>query len=267
MNNPEVNHPNYQILTGFSCDGEEVSDEQLRREYLRRTERLIEDIVSKAPDYVIYLDKSARPVAWLADEMWDEVAPDEHKPQFKFINIDREQWRDQIGSNASYIDASRIDQNRINELHALFAVKPIKDNGEGEVKPSVINEPTIFDGKKVMIVDEVRATGDTLDIAKAILRRAFPKTEFSGRHWMIPRSVSQPGGYMATAEVPVWYNSKSVVGRGVDNRDSINSARSENRVQRIGRWFLSTRFNEPDSRSDQLRKEMRWLAQDYKKAT
>lgn len=265
MNHESESH-DYQILTGFYRNGENVSDEQLHREYLRRTERLIDDVVETRPDFLIFLDKSARPVSWLVEGMWESVARGVKKPQIQFLNIDREQWRDTVGSNATYIDADRIDQNRINELHALFAVKPVRDNREGSVRHSVADEPTIFDDKKVMIVDEVRATGDTLDMAKAILRRAFPKTEFIGKHWMIPQTKSVAGGGTANAEVPVWYHSDSVFGRGVNNRDTISSARSDNRTQRIGRWFLSTRFDMPDPKSEQLRKEMTWLAEDYKKS-
>lgn len=264
MNHESEPH-DYQILTGFYRNGVEVTDAQIQREYLSRTERFIDDVVANKPDALIFLDKSARPVSWLVDGMWASAAPGVKKPQIYFLNIDREQWRDTVGSNSTYINTDRVDQNRIAELHALFAVKPVDDNKKGQVDPKAIEAPTIFDEKKVMIIDEVKATGDTLDIARGIFRRAFPKTQIIGKHWMIPEVKSVRGGGNANAEVPVWYDSESALGRGVHNRNPEKSAHSTNRAQRIGRWFLSRRFDEPDAKSEQLRKEMKWLAEDYQK--
>ncbi|HEX9679500.1 MAG TPA: hypothetical protein VGA08_02680 [Candidatus Saccharimonadales bacterium] len=253
----------YQILTGIRRAGEDVSDEQLRAEYLRRTERLIDTLADSHPDYVVFLDKSARPVSWMMDQMWDTVRNDTPRPDIKFVNIDREQWRDEVGSNLSHINADRIDFHRINELRALFLQRPVQDNGAGEVGSDVMTKPSIFDEKNVVIIDEVKTSGDTLDIAKAIFRRAFPRANISGKYWMIPKHITIAGGGTANAELPVWYREDSIIGRGVGNRDTINSARSNSKAQRVGRWFLSTRFESPDPRSRQLREEIEHLTSTF----
>ena len=103
----------YEQLVGHKrSDGTEKSDEQLRLEYIQLTDGLIHQMThgveatdpitgeksKKKPDVVVWLDKSARPLAWFTKELWPTLAPDPDSdeipemPAFKFVNIDRDQW-------------------------------------------------------------------------------------------------------------------------------------------------------------------------------
>ena len=69
-------------------------DEGMRAQYIERTERLIDKIrhgFDGPADVVFYLDKSARPVEWFVDAMWDVFEEEDgsipEKPERKFINI------------------------------------------------------------------------------------------------------------------------------------------------------------------------------------
>ena len=44
-----------------------------------------------AADFVIYLDKSARPVSWLNDVFWDAFT-DKPRPKHSYLAIDRMEW-------------------------------------------------------------------------------------------------------------------------------------------------------------------------------
>src|SRR5690606_9495645 len=81
----------YRILKGHTrTNGSFKSDEALKTEYVRLTDDLIHritegikvedpdtgEVENKPTDYVIWLDKSARPLSWLTKELWPQLAAD-----------------------------------------------------------------------------------------------------------------------------------------------------------------------------------------------
>lgn len=263
----------YKLLRGHSkTDGTYKSTEQLHMEYLQRTDELIRKMTDgfevtnpetgesemKTPDTVIFLDKSARPLAWLVNDLWDEFAADAdgnipEKPDFRFLNIDREQWKNTVDPEGKgYMDISKIDNTVIRSLRSIFVDTKHKQAGLTE---EIDSAPASLDGKTVMIVDEVLATGRTLDIAKKMVGRAFPTAAIGGVHWM--SGVAQKGEARGNADLPVWYDQNSEYGRGVGNRGDANST---NLTQRLGAEFLSRRFPTIDQKGRRLRKELHELA-------
>lgn len=268
----------YRLLKGHArSDGSFKSDEQLRSEYIHRTDELIrlmtEGVESvdpvtgergvNRPDYVVWLDKSARPVAWLTKELWHKLAPTPGKeapkmPKFRFVNIDREQWVNTVDPQGSgYMDINLVDPSIIRSLRSVFVSPSDKKNG---LSKEIDNVPAQLDNKTVLIIDEVMASGRTLDIAQKFFSRAFPTAHIATAHWM--GGVAQVGQAIGNADLPVWYQEKSEKGRGVDNRDERSSQKSTSITQRLGAWFLSTRFSEVDPDSILLRKEIHNLAND-----
>lgn len=225
-------------------------------------------MVEQGTEVAIFLDKSARPVGWMVNELWDQLAPatgpdgePTKKPQIKFLNIDREQWGAITGRSedkGGLISAEKIPSERIDELRELY--QPI-------VGQSKHGEVSLLTDKKVLIIDEVRQSGDTLRMAEAVLKRAFPDAaEIKGTYWMQSTSTRDPrSGATIGGEVPVWYSDREVTGRLVANRDVTKSRNSNSRAQRLGQWWLSTTFRSgPDLKGRQLRKEARWLAEDLR---
>ncbi len=278
----EDTHGEYQLLVGHNrTDGSHKSDEQLRMEYVHLTDELIRKMTDgvpvqdpetgeshfKRPDFVVWLDKSARPVAWLTKELWPQLAADKdgdvpNLPAFRFVNIDREQWVNQIDPNGTgYMDIDAVDPSIIRSLRSLFVDPETKKHG---LTPDIDAAPTQLDDKVVLIVDEVFASGRTLDIATKFFKRAFPEANVASTHWMRGVATRERGLSMGNADLPVWYKESDNKGRGVDNRNERTSQRSMSQTQRLGAWFLSTRSSEPDSDSRQLRQELNWLAQDVR---
>ena len=258
----------YRFLKGHHLeDGHFKTDAELREQYLRLTDTLIGVIDgtidgTEPYDAVIYLDKSARPVSWLVNELWDDLAREqgteftEHKvpkrPQTLFLNIDREQWLPTVDPMRSgAIDVNAIPESTIDQLREIYRPKPG-------------SEETRLDGKRVLIVDEVSVTGSTLSIAQKILERALPNTEFGTTHWMSPGTYQAKDGTRRNNDIPVWYKSHDPTGRGVDNRDVVKSLNSKSRIQKIGMYFLSTAFAKIDPNSVQLRAEVKQLAKDLR---
>jgi len=270
----------YSLLRGHArTDGSLKTDEQLRSQYVELTDKLIhlmtdgiiifdhktQEVLTEKPDFVVWLDKSARPVSWLTKELWPVLAPDAQgkvpdMPQFRFVNIDREQWVNTIdptGTGTMNID--KVDDTIIRSLRSIFVAPSHK---HGELTKDLDSAPTEFDNKTVMIVDEVRSSGRTLEFSQRFFEKAFPTARIATTYWM--GSAVMIDGVTGNADLPVWYKDYTVKGRGVANRDERISQRSKSQTQRLGAWFLSTRLGEPDPASDQLRLELHQLAEDVK---
>ena len=240
------------------------SSAELRARYVRYTEKLISEVKNMADPAaqadldgvkdtgvsMVFLDKSARPTYWLMDELWDLYAPEYKKPDIKFANIDREQWQDQTGqmnadTGENDVDVTRLDQSVFEAMRRTY---------RGQTDPS----KSVFDGRKVLVVDETKTTGTTLEIATQMFAKAFPEAkEVTGTHWMV-----RPRGDKRTSEVPVWYNHETSLGRGVDDRNIERSLRSNNRTQREGAAFLSVRTETPDHIADGIRQEIHSIRED-----
>lgn len=273
----------YQLLVGHPrTDGSEKTDEELRRQYVHLTDKLIHkitegvsvtdpetgELVEERPDYVVWLDKSARPVAWLTKDLWPILATDEsgetpERPEFRFVNIDRNHWLSSVDPDGTGIfDIDRVDETVIRSLRSIFVDVNHKRAGLTE---EIDKAPSQLDDKTVLIVDEVRATGSTLSIAKKFFEKAFPTARVAGTHWM--GGVAQKGNAQGNADLPVWYSENVTTGRGVGNKKEKISERSKGITQRLGRQFLSTRFETPDQTSLQLRKEFKMLTQEVLDST
>lgn len=251
----------YRVMSHIDREGADRTRE-LQRMYVRNTDKLIGRVVEDDIDHAVFLDKSARPISWMMRELWDELASSEDgetpsMPETSFLNIDREQWRDVMGGReegSGRIDVSRVDQSVIDSLRRIFLTNP-------ETDQPVQEAPTVLDGKRVMIVDEVKFSGDTGEIARRLLQRAIPEADMQYEyHWMIGKNTDV---YPDWEALPIWYSDKVESGRWINDRSRETSLASPSRVQREGWMFLSTPQEEVDTKSKQLREECAALARDY----
>ena len=245
-----------------------LNSPELRAEYITYTDGLISRLAENKTDLAIYLDKSARPVAWLVNELWDILAPRDPKtgqaiakPEIKFLNIDREQWGPFVGRSEDEtggININRIPEQSIDGLKEVFA--PVA----GRSRPGDIS---LLTNKRVMVVDEVRSSGDTLHMSEEIIKRAFPDaTSIDGVYWMPKPAERDPkSGMLVSGAVPIWYSDETNLGRLVANRDASKSRQSNSSRQRAGAMWLSTLFRKgPDEAGRQLKREAKQLAEDLR---
>lgn len=257
----------YKILVGHWLeDGSWKDDASLRKQYVRYTDKLIGrldgTLEDEQPfDVAIFLDKSARPVAWLVRALWELLAREKGTdfkeqrvppmPEMYFLNIDREQWLPTVDPmRTGILNMKAVPEEAINSLRGIF------QNVEADASAS-----TSLDDKRILIIDEVSVTGSTLRIAQKLLQRAIPSASFDTAHWMMPGMFNDRNG-SRNNDIPVWYKQHSSRGRGVADRDLRRSEKSKSKRQRMGKWFLSTVFDEPDGDSIQLRNEILQLARD-----
>lgn len=263
MNNE--NQSKYEILQPHRrTDGSYKSIEVLEMEYIERTDKLIHKMtdgvdlsslsgerIHDRPTVAIFLDKSARPVAWLTRDLWDTLAPEPgsdeipRQPDFKFLNIDRKRLQKKLDpNNTGGFTASGIDEKYINGLRSIF----------NEKHDGSFDAPNMLDDQRIMIVDEMYSTGATMDMATTLIKRAFPTSHVAGAHWMGSTTIVKGGS--GNADAPVWYNDKIETGRGVGDTTHDEKKITVDPAQ----LFLSRRFPTPDKKALILREDFKTLA-------
>ncbi len=216
------------------------TDEDLRADYIARTERLMEKIVERDIDTVLYLDKSARPVSWFVRELWPVLMKGHQAPETKYANVDANAV---IGLAST--GARPSDDEMANFSFSDEQVAELRQTYADPQNP----EATLFDGKRILIVDEIFVSGSTLKLAQKLFEEAFPDAHFEAVAWMYGDFVEDRRMSRRTLkEVPIWYHDTDVAGRGVgDAKD---------------KHFLSSRYEGGDKLGDQLRAEIHQLAKD-----
>jgi hypothetical protein len=212
----------------------------------------------QAPDTVIWLDKSARPVSWFVDAYWERFAkPEATRPVDEFLNIDRVNWfmrqghsehesESTLGPND--FDITRVPAEDIARIRAIFT--------EGEIDPehwqeSVWKLPTRLDNQNVLIIDEVKNKGGTLSIATQLLKRAIPTATVSGDYfWQAGAyGLGGSGDNLQMESAPVWYDSHDAWGRGVGDISKTYYEHlpdtAENRGRKLGWIALSAPHFDP----------------------
>lgn len=230
-----------------------------------RDERIAEG-EPRVPDTVIYLDKSARPVSWLVDTFWEQMADETaEKPAAEYLNIDRANWFTYLGYPVEEaenrlgrkdFDIEKVSPERIAALRAYFAEGTIsEDNWQEEVW----NMPTRLDGQHVMIVDEVMSKGGTLFMAVELLRRAIPEATFDGTYfWHTSRisidGINSDADSLQMQTAPIWYDKVNDKGRGVGDiatgfytREYEQNPNQQTLRNKIASFALSAPHHDPET--------------------
>lgn len=208
------------ITTDTPTPYEILSNPYERMDYVQRTDALIAQLdgTVRRPDFVIYLDKSARPVAWLVRSLWDCLAAVDDsgrpvtRPVTLFVNIDG-----QLIDRTT--NAPRDTPESLADLRSVFV------DGVPPEGLRAMQAPSFLDDKDVLIVDEIQVSGTTLDKAYSYLKAAFPTARFSTYAWMDER-VSRPDGGVPPPQNDVrWYERGNDRNRPV--RETVESAWGE----------------------------------------
>lgn len=253
------------------------NSDYVRELYVQSTIDLIDKLDGSdepAPDVVFWMDKSARPVSWLVDAFWDEVAAEgAEKPKYEFLNFERADWfriagqdpDDYVAGKSGSFDANAVPEEYILRIRALYSDADITEDNWQEV---LRDEDQLFAGKALKIIDEVMSeSGATLTIAKGVLRRAFPHATISADHfWSTGRIATNTPGLTQMESGPIWYQTNTVSGRGVGDTDPKyyemlyeQNPSLENFRKKLGACALSRPLEGTDTLTDQLKQDIAYL--------
>ena len=253
----------YEVLVDDPRRGPYISPEQLHEDYIAMLAILVERIVADQAETVVFLDKSARPLAWFLRRFWADIGPQPGEldgqaaavgpiPEIKFVRIDRLPWR--VAPRLSFEEGGvrPITQHEVDGLRGIFDVGRIN----------------VLDGKRILIVDEQSETGDTLTIARQLFQKAFPSSSITATAWV---TSTIAGGRREVRKIPAWYPiegnwtaNEDQTGRGVFD-PVLYAPDAPAHLPRFGRHsypFLCVPAPR-DPRSRQLRREIRQLHDDF----
>ncbi len=186
-----VQSPEYLVL----------NDRESRRRLEERSFQLIDLIKERRVDSLVFLDRSARPLAWLIKDLWQRTQK-EPLPDIAFVNIGRGTYGHE-GAQAILDKGARFGigpNNRVESRAQESALQgkwlTIKD------MPWVWNEAVIgadpylselvkvfgdrFNDKNVLIVDDIAASGSTQILAIGLFTLSFPKARlFSSTSYFV----------------------------------------------------------------------------------
>jgi len=181
---PEIKQQNtYEILANAE------TREQLKERMLR----FVKTVHERHVDSMVFLDRSARPLSWMFQDLWDGMYKEEKRPEIKYVNIGTSSHVHKGVSDmlqtayfGAYSDAESI-QNKIvesEETDEWFTTKEIPKSWQRSMieHAEVVNElqsifGKVFDGKSLLIVDEMMGQGKTLMAAAGFFALAFPQTK------------------------------------------------------------------------------------------
>lgn len=180
------------------------------------------DPPTQKSDAVIYLDKSARPVSWLVNEMWDDFTTQPRPEREEFLAIDRVTWFQAVGidvdsqgnlnedtgtkwkgAKADYSDFKRaISENPIRRSDLARARLALIPGGIKTVRESMNEEELAqFDAYDPLVFEsnEHDRNGIAPDLPEWIIEKIFATpTGLEGKKIMVIDEVQNSG---ATAEI------------------------------------------------------------------
>lgn len=132
---------------------------------------------AKDCEMVIFLDKTARPLVTLFDDLWSLVYPGSEKPQIKFLNIGNEKIQPIENYYSETLHHSVEDRNVL-----IDSIKSKKDLEQYYGEENVVQLLDVLrkgNGGRRLIIDETSYTGKTQRLAERITKAVDPNSSYS----------------------------------------------------------------------------------------
>jgi len=163
-----------------------LADKEQRGLLAERVDQLVQKVATGQVENLVFLDKSARPVATLFLDLWRKEFPDKEAPHINFMNIGSEvgvSLEKELGRE-NYKSPDNPDDKEYSEwLNNLDAAPLIAAAGGQEqfelLKARYKDLASLKEGAEVLIVDEYMQTGESARLAQKIIKTAFPQVNVS----------------------------------------------------------------------------------------
>lgn len=157
---------------------------------------LVNAVKKQGTEVLIFLDKSARPVAHLFRRAWGQIFPRESRPAMRHMNMPKS-FRFASSHDTDFEEAVREVRSRFRDMS----------------------------GKKVTVIDEIMASGATARKASEIIQAAFPRSKVTEPIGVFPVT---PSWYGQSDMLGVVENGKEmIVQKALGTRDKFLTHRRE----------------------------------------
>jgi len=182
-----------------------------RQELYQAVKKLVKKTVTERYEGLVFLDKSARPIAFLYQEIFKKFYRNrQDKPSINFLNIGRETTgdRDNVAYDYTkdYVNyADETDEFEVEDYGIDDSIAMQGGMGAARIRVPVSEIERIrgaykhlaklSPGSKVLVVNEVSNTDSSLDFATQILRESFPElyiSDYALQRWISAKGFSQP---------------------------------------------------------------------------
>lgn len=156
-----------------------LKDSEQRRLLYAKTKELVDLVRSEGIQHLVFMDKSARPLAPLFSKVFRaERNQSEQLPTINFINVGREKiWQIEERFSAGHSGEELVD------VIKFIKEQPIGQLIDGEELEALSQKyaylRTAPPGAEVLIVEETSVSGESGILTKKILESCFPKLKFT----------------------------------------------------------------------------------------
>ncbi|HYV33657.1 MAG TPA: hypothetical protein VE973_02315 [Candidatus Limnocylindria bacterium] len=176
---------NGQIEKSFSkkVDYEVLTNPEQRAMLFSRVRDLVDKTLNNDYKAVIFLDKSARPISYLYRKIWEKENGQTQKiPEIAFLNVGTETFsfpkfpsKGKYKGEEDYYDA--YEAYMLEQEETAFAEKTKPQNIDA-LRKGYSNLSKLPEGSKILIVDELSISGNSLEKSQEIMNLVFPELEF-----------------------------------------------------------------------------------------
>lgn len=163
-----------------------LANSETREALKERVLRFVKNVHDRNIDSLVYLDRSARPFAWMTREVWHGLYPDEKMPEVRFANIGTSTFVNK--GIARIAKPNATESNRLREKIKKQESEDVwmaADDLPREVQNSISFQTNVGDqlqsifkdvfvDRKLLVVDEMGSSGSTQSAALGLFTMAFP---------------------------------------------------------------------------------------------
>lgn len=156
-----------------------VFNAEQRQIIIERTKELIEEVIAVNPQMIIFMDRGARPFAWMLRAAWNKYAPKHEIPKIRFVNIGREKGEYINFRSMPYREDYNSEEKYLNEVKDFWAkfdtdeskkyIKKIKKDINPVAKKNRFDEEG-----GILLVDDYSVSGFSLELANSFFANHFP---------------------------------------------------------------------------------------------
>jgi hypoxanthine phosphoribosyltransferase len=220
-----------ESLSPQEAEESAIFNEKQKEILKERVAEIIREVIDTNAKLIVFLDRSARPIAWMIRAAWDQLAQGKELPNMRFVNIGREKIERLKAEELKGLDDDefweRITRKFWEQTSHKEYIEKMKKGLAG-----VFHSTDSASGAResIMIVDDYSETGHSLRLAAEFFTKHFPNEEIHVAQLLWPTDRDDfpysGDGWWNGTHLP-WNSDKSYTLLSEEDAASDLSARAE----------------------------------------